>query len=98
MDIRYNWTFTAPEEHLAVHMENYRHNEKLFDATLALQQRPMTAGNCARALLRYPLMTLTVISAIYWQALRLLLKGTPVYTHPSNPLETKGGADTAKSS
>lgn len=95
MDIQYNWVFTAPEQQLSVHMENYRDGNKLFDATLALQKKPIGALNCASVLLRYPLMTLTVISAIYWQALKLLVKGTPVYDHPAKP--DQGGADTAKS-
>jgi DUF1365 family protein len=29
-------------------------------------------------------MTAKVALAIYWQALRLYLKGVPVYTHPGN--------------
>jgi DUF1365 family protein len=33
----------------------------------------------------FPLMTVKVIAAIHWQALRLWLKHTPVFDHPSNP-------------
>jgi len=33
-------------------------------------------------LLRYPVMTGKVITLIYWQSLRLLLKKTPFFTHP----------------
>lgn len=97
MDIHYNWAFTAPEQQLTVHMENYRHSEKLFDATLALQQQPINGRNCARVLLRYPFMTIKIIGAIYWQALKLLFKGTPVYDHPTKLDASNGGADTAKS-
>jgi DUF1365 family protein len=34
-------------------------------------------------LCQYPLMTLRVITAIHWQALRLWVKGNPVHTHPT---------------
>jgi DUF1365 family protein len=36
-------------------------------------------------------MTLKVIAAIHWQALRLWVKRVPVFTHPKN-LVGKGGA------
>ena len=54
----------------------------MFDATLALARRELTAASRARVLLAFPLMTLKVIGAIYWQALRLLLKRVPLHTHP----------------
>jgi uncharacterized protein len=94
MDIHYNWALTTPEQHLGVHMENYYADNKIFDATLALVKHPINAKNCASVLFRYPLMTLTVITAIYWQALKLLFKGAPVYDHPAKL--DQGGADSAK--
>jgi DUF1365 family protein len=35
-----------------------------------------------RTLASYPLLTQRVIAAIHWQALKLWLKGVPVFTHP----------------
>ena len=97
MAIDYDWIFSAPQQHLGVHMKNYHKGEKIFDATMALQRKPINAMNCARVLLRYPFMTLKIISTIYWQALKLLLKGTPVYNHPAKADHAQGGADKAKS-
>jgi DUF1365 family protein len=37
---------------------------------------------------RYPAMTLQVLGGIHWQALRLWLKKTPVYDHPSKRKES----------
>jgi DUF1365 family protein len=84
MAMRYRWSSNTPERRLVLHMENIAGGEKVFDATLVLAARPMTAANLNRMLLRYPFMTLKVMLAIYWQALRLYLKGVPVYTHPNN--------------
>lgn len=84
MDMRYHWRSNTPERKLIVHMENTRDGNKVFDATLSLSAQPLTAAILNRHLLRYPFMTIKVGLAIYWQALRLYLKGVPVHTHPGN--------------
>lgn len=82
MEIAYDWRFSIPGELLTVHMQSFRAAQKCFDATLELERREIGAGSLARALLRYPCMTARVVGAIYWQALRLMLKGAPFHTHP----------------
>lgn len=84
MAMRYHWRSNTPDRRLVLHMENSADGATVFDATLSLSARPMTAGNLNRILLRYPFMTAKVALAIYWQALRLYIKGVPVYTHPKN--------------
>lgn len=83
MDHTYRWRFSVPGSRLAVHMENHREGAKLFDATLVMRQRPLTGTALAGALLRHPFMTATVAAGIYWQALRLRLKGAPFHAHPA---------------
>lgn len=84
MDCRYDWRFTAPGDDLHVHMQVWRNGERQFDATQHLKRRPLDGSGLARVLLRYPLMTLQVVTAIHWQALRLWLKRNPVYDHPAH--------------
>lgn len=83
MDMRYEWNFGAPAEGLHVHMENWRDGAAQFDATLNLRRQEMTAGSLARALIQFPLITVKVSALIYWQAVKLLVKRTPVHTHPA---------------
>ncbi|MDT8319123.1 MAG: DUF1365 domain-containing protein [Xanthomonadales bacterium] len=82
MDVDYDWRFSPPGERLTVHMENARDGSKLFDATLDLRRREISGPALAAALAAYPFMTLKVILAIHWEALRLWLKGVPVHDHP----------------
>ena len=82
MDIHYDWRFREPQDALQVHMIDYQGGEKLFDASLALQRREISRSSLNRILIRYPVMTGKVMTMIYWQALRLVLKKTPFFAHP----------------
>jgi DUF1365 family protein len=83
MDVQYDWRFSQPGDALLVHMNNLRGGKRTFDATLTLEREDISGATMARALLNFPVMTAKVTAAIYWQALRLLVKRTPFHTHPS---------------
>ncbi len=87
MNLDYAWSFTRPASTLTIHMENLEEGERVFDATMTLRRREISTWNLNAALARYPFVTLKTISAIYWQAFRLRLKGMPFYTHPSKPTQ-----------
>lgn len=82
MDYDYEWSFAAPGPSLKVHMRNLDAGSLHFDSTLELERKPIGRRALNAALLRYPLMTVRVGAAIYWQALRLRMKGVPFHTHP----------------
>jgi DUF1365 family protein len=71
----YEFVLTIPGRKLIAHMNVSCAGDRQFDATLALERRPWTASGIRRVLLAYPLMTARVIGAIYFEALRLRLKG-----------------------
>ena len=84
MDIDYDWRFTEPGDTLAVHMQNLRGGQRLFDAALAMHRREITGTNLAAALLRQPCGSLSAVMRIYWQALRLWSKRVPFHAHPAS--------------
>lgn len=82
MNMRYHWRSSTPDHRLVLHLANTDAGAKVFDASLSLAAKPMTASNLNRTLWRYPLITARIALAIYWQALRLFIKRTPLYSHP----------------
>ena len=83
MDLWYQWFSNEPGKKLLIHLENYREDERVFDASVTLERREISPGSLRGTLLRFPWMTLKVQAAIYWQAARLFfVKRVPFYDHP----------------
>lgn len=82
MDLDYCWQFSLRDEHLTIHMQLFKSHICQFDATLQLKAEALTPKSMTRIPLRFPFMTLKVVLGIYWQALRLWLKGIPFFSHP----------------
>ncbi len=68
---------------------NFLDDKPAFSAALELNRRTANARNMAAMLVRYPLLSWRVSSAIYWQALRLWLKRVPFYSHPGKHPKTE---------
>lgn len=87
MDVEYSWVLTTPMNDLAVHMSSKQDGEKIFNAAMMLNRRSISGRSLAGILVRFPFMTLKVIMAIHWQALRLWLKRVPIHMHPDKRKE-----------
>ena len=79
LDVCFDFQLQTPGPRLRVAVNDVSQGRNLLLTTLTGSQRPITDREILRLSLRYPLVTLKVISAIHWQALRLWLKGVPWY-------------------
>lgn len=84
MNMNYSMRYSQPGEKLAVRIENFECGQKKLDVVMAMQRREISTASLNRMLLAYPLITFKVFAAIYWQALKLRLKGCPFFAHPKN--------------
>lgn len=84
MAARYHFTLRRTQRALSVHIrEDDAHGPFLlagFNAAL----RPFSSAALARAFIRYPLMTVKVIAAIHFEALRLWRKGVKLQPRPAD--------------
>ena len=82
MDQQYQWRLAQPGSTLSVNMKNIEAGKRYFNASMSLREKEINTFNLAWSLMRYPFMTLQVLCGIYWQALKLRIKGLTFYTHP----------------
>lgn len=87
MDCQYHFRVVAPVEHVLVRIDETDSEGLLLRAAFGGKRREFNDRELWAALFRYPLMTLKVVGAIHWEALRLLLKRVPLFRH--HPAENR---------
>lgn len=92
MDLRYQWKLTRPGDHLALSVDVADRAGVVVETSVAMRRRPLTRLSMAGLLLRYPPMSLRVLSGIHWQAILLWRKGTPYHRRPCAIVDERAAA------
>ncbi|TNE83371.1 MAG: DUF1365 domain-containing protein, partial [Gammaproteobacteria bacterium] len=82
MNQEYRWLFAFRGEAIRIHMSVHGPQRKVFDATLVVRRDPLDRKKLNRNLRTFPLEAFKVVAGIYWQALKLRLKGATFHAHP----------------
>ncbi len=83
MDQRYEISLGVPAESLRVEIRNLERDREVFVATMALRRFELTRARMVRLLFAYPPMTPATLTRIYWNALRLTVRGASFHRHRS---------------
>jgi len=75
MDLRYAFRVTPPEERVRIAIEVSDGEGTILNASFLGGRRELTDAQLLRAWATHPLVTLKVIAAIHWEAVKILLKG-----------------------
>ncbi len=81
LDMRYLWRVAPPSEQLMVGLENHN-RQRMFRADMQMKRSEFNKANLSKMVRQFPLMTFRIVVGIYWQALKLFLKGIAYVPHP----------------
>jgi DUF1365 family protein len=80
-DCRYRFRIHPPTDNIAVSIREEEAGRPILNASFAGERRALTDRALLAMALRYPLMTLKVVAAIHFEAVRLMLKGVRRHPH-----------------
>ena len=86
MDLTYGFRIAVPGERVSVGVDVHDADGLILAAAFAGQREDLTDFGLLRAWLAHPLMTLGVMSAIHWEALKIWLKGERLRPRPPRPV------------
>jgi cyclopropane-fatty-acyl-phospholipid synthase len=79
----YEFECPPPDKMLSVNIVEYEQNQKVLEAVLQGRAGEFTDWNIFKYVLQFPLMTILILPRIHWHALKLYLKGAPMFAHLS---------------
>jgi len=85
LDLAFDFKLRVPGEQLDIHIDDREGDHPVLLTALTGRRVPLTDANLARLTLKYPLVTLRIITLIHWHALRLWWKKVPWHRKAANP-------------
>lgn len=87
LDMEYRWRVKEPTASTEINIENWR-QRLLFTASFSATRYEINAKKITAVFLRWPIVSLSIVRAIYWQAFRLCLKRIRYVPYQTNALSS----------
>ena len=85
MSTRYHFRLNEPDEEVLVAIRQTDKEGSIFNAVFTGKRKEITDKTLLSSFVLFPLMTLKIIFAIHWEAVRLFLKGMRLLPSPETP-------------
>jgi DUF1365 family protein len=90
VDVAFDFELNAPGPRLDIRIDDYTGSTRTFTSTLRGERQPLTDAKLGWFALKYPLLTLRIITLIHWHALRLWLKRVPWFAKAARREDQRG--------
>lgn len=86
----FDFNLGIPDEKLSININDFKNGEKIFQANLFGEKIKLTDMNLVKMSMKFPFVTLKVITTIHWQAFILWMKKIRYFAKSENPEKQKG--------
>lgn len=83
-DVNFDFNLAIPNEKLNIRIDDYKNEQRFFISTLTGTQKPLNTINLLWYSIRFPFITLKIITLIHWNAVKLWMKKIPYHKKPAN--------------
>jgi DUF1365 family protein len=84
LDTEFEFIFKLPSEFMQMRVDDYKDGKRILLTSLTGTRKKLNDINLLMYGVRFPLITIKVITLIYWQALKLRIKGLPFWNKKDN--------------
>lgn len=77
LETTFDFILQIPGESMKMRVDDYKNNQRIFLSSLTGKRKKFSDTNLFWYGIRFPFITLKIITLIHWQALKLYLKGLP---------------------
>jgi DUF1365 family protein len=83
-DTNFDFSLQVPAERLNIRIDDFKDDKRFFISTLTGDRKPLTNSTLLLYSLRFPFITLKIITLIHWNAMMLWMKKLPYHKKAAN--------------
>ncbi|MGZ3932024.1 MAG: DUF1365 domain-containing protein [Bacteroidia bacterium] len=81
----FDFNLSVPGDKLNIRIDDYKNGERFFISTLTGRKKTMSNATLLWYSIRFPFITIKIITLIHWNAMKLWLKKLPYHKKAENP-------------